>query len=155
MIRHVNRAAPAVVLAVIALAGCGGDIDPATTPAGRAQVEYLKDLYAGRYAQAYATLHPIYKQIVSRSQFSDCAASTIPPGQLGSIEILDVFDDPVRFPGGQKQEAKAVRVRLTSISGETLDPFDNHEVKVGDRWYWVLNDSAVTAYKAGRCPGGA
>ncbi|MEK6275698.1 MAG: hypothetical protein AABM30_10210 [Actinomycetota bacterium] len=150
-----KRAALTVLLVVIALAGCGGETDPATTPAGTAQAEYLKDLYAGRYAQAYSTLHPTYKQIVSRSQFSDCAASTIPPGQLDSIEILDVFDDPVQFPGGQEQEANAVRVRLTSTSGETTEPFENHEVKVGDRWYWVLNESAVTAYKAGRCPGGA
>jgi hypothetical protein len=139
---------------VLFLAGCGGDIDPATTPAGRAQVDFLQDLYNGRYAQAYATLHPIYKQLVTRSQFSECAASTIPPGQLDLIEILDVYNDPVRFPGGQEQEAKAVRVRITSTSGETLDPFVRHEVKVGNKWYGVLNDSAVTAYKAGRCPGG-
>jgi hypothetical protein len=141
------------LLATLALAGCGGDIDPATTPAGRAQVNYLQDLYQGRFGQVYDTLHPAYKKIVSRSQFSDCAASTIPVGQLDSIEILDVFDDPVQIPDAGEQKAKAVRVRITSTSGVTLEPFVNHEVEVADRWTWVMRDEAVTAYQAGRCPG--
>jgi hypothetical protein len=140
------------LLATFALAGCGGDVDPATTPAGRAQVRYLEDLYNGRFGQAYDTLHPAYKTVVSRSQFSDCAASTIPVGQLDSIEVLDVFDDPVQIPGGDGQKAKAVRVRITSTSAQTVT-FVSHEVKVADRWNWILNDSAITAYKAGRCPG--
>jgi hypothetical protein len=140
------------LLATFALAGCGGDVDPATTPAGRAQVRYLEDLYNGRFGQAYDTLHPAYKTVVSRSQFSDCAASTIPVGQLDSIEVLDVFDDPVQIPGGDGRKAKAVRVRITSTSGQKVT-FVSHEVKVVDRWNWILNDSAVTAYQAGRCPG--
>ena len=140
------------LLATLALAGCGGDVDPATTPAGRAQVRYLEDLYNGRFGPAYDTLHPAYKTVVTRSQFSDCAASTIPVGQLDSIEVLDVFDDPVQIPGGDGRKAKAVRVRITSTSGQTVT-FVSHEVKVGDRWNWVLNDKAITEYQAGRCPG--
>lgn len=142
-----------VLLATFALAGCGGDVDPATTPAGRAQVKYLQDLYNGRFGQVYDTLHPAYKKIVSRSQFTDCAASTIPVGQLDSIEILDVFDDPIEIPGIGEQKAKAVREQITSTSGETVGPFVYHEVKVEDRWNWVLNDAAITEYLAGRCPG--
>jgi hypothetical protein len=154
MIRHVKRAFLAVLLPAVALAGCGGDIDPATTPAGRAQVQYLEGLYKGRFGPAYDTLHPAYKKIVSRSQFSDCAASTIPVGELDSIEVLDVFDDPVQIPDAGEQKAKAVRVRVTSTSGQSIT-FVNHEVEVADRWNWVLSDSAATAYQAGRCPGGA
>jgi len=141
-----------VLLAMLALAGCGGDVDPATTPAGRAQVKYLEGLYRGDFAGAYSTLHPAYKKIVSNSQFTDCAASTIPVGQLDSIEVLEVFDDPVQIPGAGEQNAKAVRVRITSDSGETIR-FVNHEVQVDDRWDWVMSDSAVAAYRAGRCPG--
>jgi hypothetical protein len=140
------------LLATLALAGCGGDVDPATTPAGRAQVRYLEGLYNGRFGAAYDTLHPAYKTIVSRSQFSDCAARTIPVGQLDSIEVLDVFDDPVQIPGSGEQKAKAVRVRITSTSGTEVT-FVNHEVEVEDRWDWVLSDKAVTAYQASRCPG--
>ena len=45
-----------------------------------------------------------------------------------------------------------MRVRLTSTDGKSVT-FVSHELKVGDRWYWVLNDSAIRAYQAGRCPG--
>ena len=143
-----------VLLATLALAGCGGDVDPATTPAGRADVQYLEGLYKGRFGEAYDTLHPAFKKIVSRSRFTDCASSTIPVGQLDSIEVLDVFDDPIQIPGAGEQKAKAVRLRLTSTGGKTVT-FVNHEVKVGNQWDWVLNDAAVTAYQASRCPGGA
>ena len=154
MIRYVKRAALVFVLATTAFAGCGGDVDPATTPAGRAQVDYLEDIYNGRFGQAYAVLHPAYKQVVSRTQFSDCAASTIPVGQLDSIEVLDVFDDPVEIPGEGEQQAKAVRVRITSTDGQSVTfKKPPHEVEVGDKWYWVLNAAAVKAYKAGTCPG--
>jgi hypothetical protein len=142
------------LLAAFALAGCGGDVDPATTPAGRAQVQYLEGLYQGDFGAAYNTLHPAYKKIVSRSQFTDCAASTIPVGQLDSIEILDVFDDPIEIPDAGEQKAKAVRVRITSDTGTAIT-FVNHEIKVRDRWNWVLSDSAASAYRAGRCPGTA
>ena len=140
------------LLVTFTLAGCGGDVDPATTPAGRAQVKYLQDLYNGRWEQVYDTLHPAYKKIVSLSQFTDCSASTIPVGELDSIEVLDVFDDPIQIPDAGEQKAKAVREQITSTSGKSVT-FVSHEVKVGDRWNWVLNDSAVTAYQAGRCPG--
>ena len=45
-------------------------------------------------------------------------------------------------------------MRITSDSGKAIT-FVNHEVKVADRWNWVLSDSAVSAYQAGRCPGAA
>lgn len=151
MIPLVKRAVLAVLFATVALAGCGGETDPATTPAGRAQTDYLENLYNGRFGPAYAALHPAHKQVVSRSLFTDCAASTIPSGQLDSVEVLDVFDDPVQI-SGDEQQAKAVRVRLTSTDGKSVT-FVNHEVNVGDRWHWVLNDSAIRAYRAGRCPG--
>jgi len=73
-------------------------------------------------------------------------------GDLQSIEVLDVFDEAVRIPGLRVRKAKAVRVRITSFSGET-DTFVNHEVKVGGRWHWVLSDAAIQAYRSGACPG--
>ncbi len=152
MIPQVKRAALALLLISTALAGCGGETDPATTPAGRAQIDYLENLYNGRFGEAYATLHPVHQQIVSRMHFSDCAASTIPSGQLDSIEVLDVFEDPVEISGNGEQGAKAVRVRLTSTDGKSVT-FVSHELEVGGKWYWVLNDSAIRAYQAGRCPG--
>jgi hypothetical protein len=91
---------------------------------------------------------------VSESQFAACSRSVVDRGGLDSIDVLDVFDQTARIPGLGKQRTKAVRVRVTSSSGES-DTFVDHELRVGGRWRWVLNDAAVSAYRAGKCPGGA
>jgi len=140
------------LLVPLALAGCGGEVDPATTPAGKAQVRILEDLYNGSLTRAYAMLHPAYQRLVPRALFIDCSRSTVARGKLDSVEVLDVFDDPVRIPREGEQRAKAVRVRITSTDGET-DTFVRHEVKVGSRWASVLNDAAIRDYRAGKCPG--
>ena len=138
-------------VALLALPACGGEVDPARTPAGAAQVRLLEDLYNGRFGQAYAELHPSHQTIVSRSLFVRCAREEIAVGALDSIEILEVFDDETRglLRGGEP--TKGVRIRLTFDDGQSTEPFVNHEVKVDDRWRWLLNQKAIDAYEAGRC----
>jgi hypothetical protein len=148
----VKRIALLAFVAVLALPACGGDVDPARTPAGMAQVRLLEDLYNGRFGQAYEDLHPSHQKLVSRSLFIRCARRTIPVGQLDSIEILDVFDEEAKGLVLGGEPTKAVRIRLTFKDGQTIDPFVNHEVKVGDRWRWLLNQKAIDAYQRGRCP---
>jgi hypothetical protein len=140
-------------LAVALMAGCGREDDPARTPAGAAQVRLLEDLYNGRLDRAYATLHPAYQRIVPRARFVECTRS-VGLGGLDSIDVLKVYEDPVVIPGTGEVDATAVRVGLTSSSGETTKPFVGHQVKVGQQWRWVLNDAAARAYRRGRCPGG-
>jgi hypothetical protein len=148
----VRRFALLAFVALLVLPACGGDVDPASTPAGRAQVVLLDDLYNGRFEKAYAELHPSHQAIVSRALFVRCAQETVPVGQLDSIEILDVFDEKTEGLELGDEPSKAVRIRLTLADGESTT-FVNHAVKVGDRWRWVLNRKAIEAYKAGRCPG--
>jgi hypothetical protein len=141
------------LLATVVLAGCGGEVDPATTPAGAAQVRLIEDLYNGHFGKAYALLHPTHQEWVSRSLFVECARRSIAVHRLDSVEVLDVFDDPIRAPGLGETRAKAVRLRLTSTAGETRT-FVNHEVKVGNTWRWILNAAAIRAYRSGTCPRG-
>src|SRR4051794_3030135 len=98
MVRGV-RWLPFVLTATLLIAGCGGDVDPARTPAGMAQVRFLENLYNGKLAQAYETLHPAYQRIVPRSRFVQCTRQA-GLGGLDSIEILDVYDDPATLPDG-------------------------------------------------------
>ena len=146
-----RRIALLAFVAFLGLAACGGEVDPARTPAGAAQVELMEDLYSGRFGQAYADLHPSHQAIVSRSLFARCAREATAVGSLDSIEILDVFDDETSglLPGGEP--TKGVRIRLAFDDGQSTEPFVNHEVKVGDRWRWLLNQRAIDAYEAGRC----
>ena len=136
--------------ATLLLAGCGGDDDPGRTPAGLAQVRFLDQLYNGQLDSVYETLHPAYQRLAPRKRFVACTRAAA-LGGVDSIEILDVHNDPVDIPGSGRVPAKAVRVRVTSSDGESTT-FVNHEVKVGPRWRWVLNATAASAYRAGRCP---
>jgi hypothetical protein len=147
----VRRIALLAFVACLAAAACGGEVDPARTPAGAAQVELMEDLYNGRFGRAYADLHPSHQRIVSRSLFARCAREATPVGSLDSIEILDVFDDETGglLPGSEP--TKGVRIRLTFKDGQSTEPFVNHEVKVNDRWRWLLSQRAIEAYEAGRC----
>lgn len=140
-------------MALLALAGaaCGGEEDLAASGPGEAQVEVLDNLYGGRYELAWNDLHPKHQQIAPLSRFVRCSAQVATTGGLESIEVLDVFDDGAVIPGIEKGEAKAVRIRVNSLEGDS-DTFVNHEVKVGDKWRWVLNKDAVRAYQQKRCP---
>ncbi|MBA2568688.1 MAG: hypothetical protein H0V11_05015 [Actinobacteria bacterium] len=130
---------------------CGGEEDLAASGAGEAQVEVLENLYDARYDKAWDDLHPKHQQVAPLRLFVRCSAQVAPGGDLESIEVLDVFDDEVVIPGIKEGEAKAVRIRVNSFEGDS-DTFVNHQVKVGDKWRWVLNASAVRAYQQQRCP---
>jgi hypothetical protein len=147
----VRRIALLAFVAFFALPACGGEDDPAHTSAGAAQVELMEDLYNGRFGRAYADLHPSHQGIVCRSLFAKCARETTPVGSLDSIEILDVFDDETSGLLLDGEPTKGVRMRLTFKDGQSTEPFVNHEVKVDDRWRWLLNRRAIEAYEAGRC----
>jgi len=146
------RSLVTVFAAVALVAGCANQADPEHSPAGRAQVRFLEELYNGNLDAAYASLHPAYQRIASRKRFVACTRKTA-LGGLDSIIVLDVYDDPIDIPGSGRVPAKAVRVRLTSSEGGSTT-FLNHEVEVGSEWRWVLNRKGTDAYRAGRCPGG-
>ena len=111
----------------------------------------LDNLYGGRYDLAWEDLHPAHQQIAPRSLFVRCSAQVATTGDLESIEVLDVFDDNATIPGIQDGEVEAVRVRVNSLEGDS-DTFVNHQVKVGEKWHWVLNADAFQAYQEKRCP---
>jgi hypothetical protein len=139
------------VVAAFACVACGGEEDLAASGPGAAQVDLLAELYDGRYERAWADLHPAHQRIAPRARFVRCAREVAPPGELESIEVLDVFDDDAAIPAIPEADSRAVRLRVTSFEGDT-DTFVNHSVRVGDGWRWVLNEKSVEAYRRNRCP---
>ena len=114
--------------ATLLLAGCGGDVDPGHTPAGLAQVRFVDNLYNGRLGPVYDVAPSRLPAPRAAQAFVACTRAAA-LGGLDSIEVLDVYNDPVDIPGSGRVPAKAVRVRLTSSDGEATT-FVNHEVKV-------------------------
>ena len=95
--------------ATLLLAGCGGNSDPGRTPAGLAQVHFLNDLYNGRLDSAYATLHPAYQRFVPRARFVTCTRKAA-LGRVDSIEVMDVYDNPIEIPGSGRVGARRLSV---------------------------------------------
>jgi len=143
----------ALIGAVLFLSvGCGGDEDLSATGPGAAEVKVIENLYDGHYERAWADLHPTHQKVVTQKLFAYCAQQVTAVGEIEQIEVLDVFDDDAKIPLlAADAETKAVRVRVTSFSGESFVDVD-HLVKVGDRWRWVLNQKSIVAYRRGRCP---
>lgn len=141
-----------MIVAVALLAGgCGGEEDLAATGPGAAEVRKYENLYSGHFERAWDDLHPAHQRVVSRARFAECAKRVIAVGETESIEVLDVFNDDVDISGLPERKAKAVRVRVSSFEGDSFTKVD-HEIRVGDRWRWVLNSAAVRAYRQHRCP---
>jgi hypothetical protein len=141
----------ALLAVALLAAGCGGEENLAATGPGAAQVRFIENLYGGRFERAWGELHPAHQRVVSRRLFARCTRQTIATGELESIEVLDIFDDEIAIPRIRDRTAKAVRVRVASFAGDSFT-IVNHEVKVGERWRWVLNASSIRAYERGRCP---
>lgn len=111
----------------------------------------MENLYDGRFDRAWSELHPAHRRVVPRALFERCSEQSISTGDLESIEVLDIFDEDISIPRIPQRSAKAVRVRVASFSGESFT-VENHEIRVGERWHWVLNAASVSAYQQGRCP---
>jgi hypothetical protein len=114
-------------------------------------VRLLEYLYGERYERAWDDLHPAHQRIAPRARFVRCAGQVAPEGDLESIEVLEVFDDDAEIAGIRDADSRAVRLRVTSFEGES-DTFVNHAVRVDERWRWVLDEDAVTAFRQNRCP---
>ena len=147
----------AVSLAAVALAaaGCaGGDGRPAQDP-GEFISQLVHHVAAGRYAQAWTTMYPPHKKIVTRQEYVRCERTTPFPGRIESLRVLDVFDEQVEVAGqGEKVDSTAIIVRLTIRGGnDERDRFDStfHAVAVDGKWTWFLPEARYAAYESGDC----
>jgi len=144
-------AAATAVVVVRFAGGTDGPGDP-----GGFMTGLIQEIAANDYAGAWATLHPAHQRVATREAYVACEAQSPIPGQLSSVDVLDVSDKQVRVAGETGTVAgKAVRLEL-SIAGGGPDPIvvahTSHAVAVAGHWTWILPPERFAAYRAGRCP---
>lgn len=154
MVRGVTRAA-ALVLAVLALAGCGGSDAPGEDP-GQFAVELLRQLDRGETGTAWEELHPLHQETVPRARYVRCERGDPIDGDVTSVDVLGVRDERARVPGRDADEASTaveLRYRL-ELPGRAAQENDLvvHLFAVDGRWAWVIGPGDYAAYAAGRCP---
>ena len=137
----------ASLLALLA-AGCGGEEGPNVV--AETVEQKLRYDYAEKHGQAWALLHPAHRAIAPRSLYVRCAGRIPIPARVKSVEVLDVYPNPVGIYGiPEDVETRAVRVRVTDTVGRYTRTF--HAARQKRVWYAVLPERAVRSFRRGRC----
>ena len=135
--------------------GSGNAAQPKDDP-----VVFLKGVVAqivrNDYADAWSTLHPAQRRVVSRRDYVRCELQTKIIGHLDSLTLVRAFDDFVLVAGGGvrpvKSKVATFRLRL-SEPGVGVITFTHsvHAVAVGGRWKWILTPHRYELYRRGGC----
>lgn len=138
--------AAALLFAVVALAGCGGEDETAPEFATRV-IGLLGEAQAGA---AWDELHPAHREAVPRRLYVRCEGGDGLGGAVAEIDVAGVREERAAVPGRGDEPGTEVAVRLR-IGGEPVE-LDMHVFDVDGEWTWVIGANDYAAYAAGRCP---
>jgi hypothetical protein len=149
----VRRLAP--LLALLALAGCGGGDDPGDP--GAFVTTLIEDLGSGETGKAWDLLHPLHREKVPRARYIECESRDPFGGTVTKIDVLEVKKEPATIPGqfGQ-QPSTAVTVGVTLDVPQATAPekftLTAHVFEEDGAWAWVIGPVDYAAYMTGACP---
>jgi hypothetical protein len=153
MVRSMSRVA--VLLAVLALAACGGDDGPEEDP-GAFATTLVERLDRGESGLAWDGLHPSHQEAVSRDRYITCERRDPIDGEVTDIRVEDVREEPWSVPGQDgEDDSTAVTLRLTLAAQDAApDSFDLtvHLFPVDGHWTWVIGPEDYERYAGGECP---
>lgn len=114
-----------------------------------------------QHDRLYNELVPQQQALVSRDRFDTCMeqrfrALNIPDGtHVSRWRTIDVLHVTITLPGTRvRVRSTVVTVKLTLSDGTSTDQASDtyHLIIARGHWRWMLDATAMTAYKARRCP---
>jgi hypothetical protein len=149
----VRRLVP--LLAVLALAGCGGGDEPGDP--GQFVTTLIEDLGDGRTGKAWDLLHPLHREKVPRARYIECESRDPFGGTVTAVDVLEVKKEPATIPGQFGQTpSTAVTVGVTLAVPDTAAPekftLTAHVFETDGKWAWVIGPVDYAAYMTGNCP---
>jgi hypothetical protein len=145
----------AVLLAVLALAACGGADEPDEDP-GAFATTLVERLDRGETGLAWDALHPSHQEAVPRARYISCERRDPIDGDVTRISVAGVREEPWLVPGHDgEDDSTAVTLRLTlAMQDAAPDTFDLtvHLFPVDGRWTWVIGPEDYERYAGGSCP---
>jgi hypothetical protein len=154
-VRNLWLLGPLVALA----AGCGNGGSSTTTAArntaldrsaARFVVGVQAQLRRGQFEQVWRSLHPAQKRSVSARRLASCYPGNAYPRTV-TFRASEVRDVSWHVPGTSGlSDAEAVTVTATA-RGKSVDTFEQHIVRAGGTWRWMLSRAFFTKAKRGAC----
>jgi hypothetical protein len=151
-----------LVFAFVLLAsGCGSGGGGTTTTgnvtvpiadqtAAQFAVVVQAQLKSGRFREAWQTLHPAERKVVSVQRLASCYPKNEFPGAV-TFRARQVRDVRWTVPGtGETTDAKEVTIVAKSAKAPP-QTFTQHVVHVGKSWAWMLSGAYFRRAKAGTC----
>ena len=143
------RLAP-VLLAVLALAGCGGSSQPKDDPAKFA-VSVIDQIVHNRYSQVWDDLHPTDQAVAPLAEYVQCETRNPVITVPRSVKVKSVNDESVGLGDGTFVKSKAVDVKLGFAGGFHVT-HTVHVVASHGKWKYILPSWRFRDYKADKCP---
>ena len=139
------------LLAVLVLAGCGGeDAQPKDDP-GRFAVGVVDQIVHNHYSDVWDDLHPKDQAVAPLAEYVACETRNPVIAVPRTVEVKSVVEESVGLGDGTFVDTKAVAVRLT-FAGAFKVTQTVHLVAEDGRWKWILPSIRFRDYKANRCP---
>jgi hypothetical protein len=150
----VRRVVP--LLAVLALAGCGGGDDDPGDP-GVFVTTLIRDLGSGQTGKAWDLLHSLHREKVPRARYIECERRDPFGGRVTKVDVLEVKEEPATIPGQfGERPSRAVTVGVTLDVPRAAEPdrftLTAHVFEEDGRWAWVIGPVDYAAYMTGNCP---
>jgi hypothetical protein len=142
--------ASALVLAAVALAGCGGSSQPKDDPAKFA-VSVVNQIVHNRYSQVWSDLHPKDQQVAPFGEYVQCETRNPVISAPRSVKVKSVVEESVGLGDGTFVKSKAVDVRLGFAGGFNVT-HTVHVVASHGKWTYILPSWRFRDYRADKCP---
>ena len=145
----------ALLLVLLAFAGCGGNDEPGD-PAAFVQT-LIRELGSGQTGKAWEALHPLHRERVPRALYVRCERDDGFGGSVTKVDVLQVQQEPATIPGQfGERESTAVTVGITLVTPDADERFTltAHVFESEGDWTWVIGPADYAAYMTGVCPEG-
>jgi hypothetical protein len=145
----------ALLVSLLALAGCGGGDDPGD-PAAFATT-LVGELGRGEAGKAWELLHPLHRERVPRRLYVECEQDDGFGGAVTKVDVLEVKEEQATIPGEFGQHASTavtLGITLDTPGGAAPErfPITAHLFESDGRWTWVIGGVDYAAYMTGVCP---
>jgi len=138
----------AVLVAVLAVAGCSGASTVSKETAGEFVVRELGYAFKGQSSRQYAVLIPAQRAVVTETQFDEYARTDVYPAGATAMAV-ETYPDATDIAGTSLRRLRATAVTVKITGGGLVVTESMHAYLVGGQWYWAMTPVALHDAQAG------